>query len=184
MVNTLLDISRLESGRMPLEHAPAPFAPLARRAVSHLSPLAAERGVIVRTELPPDLPLVEIDNEKIGRVLINFLDNALKFTPRGEQVIIRATHQNTETENVLVCSVSDAGPGIPEEYHEKIFDRFAQVHDHAALPGQRGTGLGLAFCKLAIEAHGGRIWVASELGKGSTFYFTLPVADTAAWLKE
>jgi GAF domain-containing protein/signal transduction histidine kinase len=184
MVNTLLDISRLESGRMPLEHAPAPFAPLARRAVLHLSPLAAEHGVIVRTELPPDLPLVEIDNEKIGRVLINFLDNALKFTPRGEQVIIRATHRNTEAENVLLCSVSDVGPGIPEEYHEKIFDRFAQVHDRAALPGQRGTGLGLAFCKLAIEAHGGRIWVASEPGKGSTFYFTLPVADTEAWLKD
>jgi GAF domain-containing protein/nitrogen-specific signal transduction histidine kinase len=184
MVNTLLDISRLESGRIPLERAPAPFTPLARRAVSHLSPLAAERGVIVRTELPPDLPLVEIDNEKIGRVLTNFLDNALKFTPPGEQVIIRATHRNTEAENVLVCSVSDAGPGIPEEYHEKIFDRFAQVHDQAALPGQRGTGLGLAFCKLAIEAHNGRIWVASEVGKGSTFYFTLPVADTEAWLKE
>jgi GAF domain-containing protein/nitrogen-specific signal transduction histidine kinase len=184
MVNTLLDISRLESGRIPLERAPAPFAPLARRAVSHLSPLAAERGVIVRTELPPDLPLVDIDNEKIGRVLTNFLDNALKFTPRGEQVIVRATHRNTETENVLVCSVSDAGPGIPEEYHEKIFDRFAQVHDQAALPGQRGTGLGLAFCKLAIEAHNGRIWVASEVGRGSTFYFTLPVADTEGWLKE
>jgi signal transduction histidine kinase len=182
MVNTLLDISRLESGRMPVERAPAPFAPLVRSAVSRLSPLAANRGVTVLTELPPDLPLVEIDNEQIIRVLINFLDNALKFTPPGEKVIIRATHENTDPGDSVLCSVSDAGPGVPEEFQDKIFDRFAQAHGQAGLPGQRGTGLGLAFCRLTIEAHGGRIWVSSEPGKGSTFFFTLPTADIEAWL--
>jgi NtrC-family two-component system sensor histidine kinase KinB len=182
MVNTLLDISRLESGKIPLERAPAPFAPLVRGAVARLSPLAADRGITVQTELPLDLPMVEIDNEKISRVLINFLDNALKFTPPGEKVIIRATRQDGESGDFVLCSVSDAGPGIPEEFQEKIFDRFAQVHGQAPGRGQRGTGLGLAFCKLAVEAHGGRIWVDSDLGKGSTFCFTLPVADVEAWL--
>jgi len=184
MVNTLLDISQLERGKVPLERAPAPFAPLVRSAVTHLSPLAAEHGVIVCTELSSDLPLVDIDNEKIGRVLINILDNALKFTPAGKQVTIRAAYESAELENVVLCSVSDNGPGIPEEYLEKIFDRFAQVHGQAIPKGQRGTGLGLSFCKLAVEAHGGRIWVTSELGKGSTFYFTLPLADVEAWLRE
>ena len=73
---------------------------------------------------------------------------------------------------------------IPREYQEKIFDRFTQVHIQAASIAQRGTGLGLSFCKLAVEAHGGRIWVTSELGQGSTFYFSLPVADVQAWLQE
>jgi PAS domain S-box-containing protein len=184
MVNTLLDISQLESGKVPLERAPAPFAPLIRSAVTRLSPLAAERSVTVLTELSTDLPLVDIDNEKIGRVLINILDNALKFTPAGKQVTVRATQEKSEWGNVVLCSVSDNGPGIPEEYQEKIFDRFTQVHIQAASKVQRGTGLGLSFCKLAIEAHGGRIWVTSELDQGSTFYFALPVADIEAWLQE
>jgi len=84
----------------------------------------------------------------------------------------------------VLCSVSDAGAGIPAEFHEKIFDRFGQVHGQAGHTRPRGTGLGLAFCKLAVEAHGGKIWVTSELAKGSTFYFTLPVADVEAWLDE
>jgi signal transduction histidine kinase len=184
MVNTLLDISRLERGKMPLERAPAPFAPLVRSVVSHLTPLATDRGVVLRTELASDLPMVDIDNEKINRVLTNFLDNALKFTPVGEKVVIRAIHKDTESENVVLCSVSDNGPGIAQELQDKIFDRFAQVHSQALSLGQQGTGLGLAFCKLAIEAHGGRIWVTSEQGQGSTFYFTLPVAEVGDWLDE
>jgi len=184
LVNSLLDISRLESGRMPLERAPAPFAPLVRSAIAHLSPLAAEKDVFIETDLPPDLPLVEMDNEKIGRVLINLLDNALKFTPVGERVILRARQKNGDRGEIVVCSVSDAGPGIPAEYHEKIFDRFAQVRGQAVPRGRRGTGLGLAFCKLAVEAHDGRIWVESESGRGSTFFFTLPVADIERWLDE
>jgi signal transduction histidine kinase len=182
MVNTLLDISRLESGKMPLERAPAPLAPLIRAAMARLSLLAANRGVIVQSDLPDDLPLVKIDNEKISRVLINVLDNALKFTPPGEKVVVGAIHENGEMGNIVLCSVSDAGPGIAEELHKKIFDRFAQVPVQAGHREQRGSGLGLAFCKLAVEAHGGRIWVDSEPGQGSTFCFTLPVADIEAWL--
>jgi GAF domain-containing protein len=184
LVNSLLDINQLESGRMPLLRAPAPFAPLVRSAVARLSALADERGVIVHTELPLDLPMVEMDNEKIGRVLINLLDNALKFTPDGGQITLCAVREIRKKENVLLCSVSDTGPGIPPEYREKVFDRFAQVHGQTAPRGPRGSGLGLAFCKLAVEAHNGRIWVETEPGQGCTFYFTLPVAEIDAWLDE
>jgi signal transduction histidine kinase len=184
LVSSLLDINQLESGKMPLRRAPAPFAPLARSAVSSLSPLATERGITINVELPSGLPMVEMDNEKIGRVLINILDNALKFTPDGEEITLRAVHENGERGNVLLASVRDAGPGIPHEYKEKVFDRFAQVHDQAAPRGPRGSGLGLAFCKLAVEAHDGRIWVETEPGEGCTFYFTLPVAEIDGWLDE
>jgi K+-sensing histidine kinase KdpD/putative methionine-R-sulfoxide reductase with GAF domain len=184
LVSSLLDINQLESGKMPLRRAPAPFAPLARSAASSLSPLATERGITLNVELPPGLPMVEIDNEKIGRVLINILDNALKFTPDGEEITLRAVHENGERGNVLLASVRDAGPGIPHEYKEKVFDRFAQVHGQVAPRGPRGSGLGLAFCKLAVEAHDGRIWVENEPGQGCTFYFTLPVVEIEGWLEE
>jgi NtrC-family two-component system sensor histidine kinase KinB len=184
MVNTLLDISRLESGRMPLERGPAPFPPLARSAVSYLSPLAGERNITVDSDFEPGLPMVEIDNEKIRRVLINFLDNAIKFAPDGSSVMLRATHQRTEAEDVVVCSLVDKGPGIPKEFHDKIFDRFAQVRSGSAATRRRGSGLGLAFCKLAIEAHEGKVWVESEPGHGSTFFFTLPVAHVKDWLSD
>ena len=93
-------------------------------------------------------------------------------------------HEDKERGNVLLCSVSDTGPGIPKEYQEKVFDRFTQVRGQAPTRGPRGSGLGLAFCKLAIEAHSGQIWVETESGKGCTFYFTLPVAEIDALLDE
>ena len=149
-----------------------------------LSPIASERNVQVEVDIPPDLPMVDIDNEQISRVVTNLLDNALKFTPAGKKVIIRATHQDHEMGDVLMCSVSDAGPGIPEGFEETIFDRFSQVRGQTHSSRLRGSGLGLAFCRLAIEAHGGRIWAQSLPGQGSTFYFTLPEADLEAWLTE
>jgi two-component system, NtrC family, sensor histidine kinase KinB len=184
LVNSLLDINQLQNGKIPLERAPAPFPPLARSIVSRFSTLAAESGLTLDTDLAPDLPMVNIDNEKVGRVLSNLLDNALKFTPQGGKVTLRAVRQDGELGNVLLCSVSDTGPGVPQEFQEKIFGRFVQIRGQVPPRGTRGTGLGLAFCKIAVEAHEGRIWVESDLGQGSTFYFTLPVADVEAWLDE
>ena len=184
LVSSLLDIHQLEDGKIPLARVPAPFAPLARSAVTRLSALAAERDIIVHTQIPPGLPMVEIDNEKVGRVLINLLDNALKFTPDGGEITLCAVHENKERGNILLCSVSDTGPGIPQEYQETVFDRFTQVQGQAASRGPRGSGLGLAFCKLAIEAHDGQIWVETESGQGCTFYFTLPVIEIDALLDE
>jgi len=108
-------------------------------------------------------------------VLTNLVDNALKFTPARGKVTVMAERAPGE-EGFIRCAVRDTGPGIPPEYRERIFDRFVQVQD-ARTGRRRGTGLGLTFCRLVVEAHGGRIWVESEEGQGSTFYFTLPVSE-------
>jgi signal transduction histidine kinase len=116
---------------------------------------------------------VFVDEEKIGRVLTNLVDNAIKFTPPDGQVTIMAEPAPGEVGRIR-CGVRDTGTGIPAEYHERIFERFTQ--GPGKVNRRRGTGLGLTFCRLMVEAHGGRIWVESQTGQGSTFYFTLPLA--------
>jgi signal transduction histidine kinase len=125
--------------------------------------------------MPADLPAVWGDAEILRRVLVNLLDNALKFTPAGGQVMIQLAPdlQTGDDDSAgVLCSIEDNGPGIPGPYRTQIFDRFVRINVGG---GQvRGTGLGLTFCKLAIEAHGGRIWVADAEHGGSRFVFTLP----------
>jgi signal transduction histidine kinase len=127
----------------------------------------------MRNEVPDGLPQAHADYGKIQRVLINLVDNALKYTPSGEQVTVSAARYGT---NAIMVKVFDSGPGVPEEFREKIFERFSQV------PGQRGrtrgSGLGLTFCRLAVRAHGGRIWVEPRSGGGSVFAFTLPTIES------
>ncbi len=174
LVELLLTISRLEAGEMPIEQRPEPLPPLIRTATSQLRPLAVDRGVLVREEISDGLPMVNVDREQIERVLLNLLDNALKFTPMGGEVVIRVEPLDN---HFIRCAVRDTGPGIPEEFQDRVFDRFFQVPNRASM-GRHGSGLGLAFCKLAVEAHGGRIWVETPAnGPGSIFYFTLPTAD-------
>jgi signal transduction histidine kinase len=119
------------------------------------------------------MPAVRADLAKTTRVLTNLVDNALKFTPSGGQVILTAACLGDRQVSVQVC---DTGPGIPEEYREKIFERFSQV---PGLVGRRrGSGLGLTFCRLALDAQGGKIWVEPRPGGGSVFVFTLPTAQS------
>jgi len=123
---------------------------------------------------------VWIDQDKVMRVFTNLIDNSLKFTSAGGQIVLRAFVDESPprrgvTGPFAVCQVLDTGPGIPDEYRERIFDRFAQV---TGRKGRRaGSGLGLAFCKLAVEAQGGRIWVENRAEGGSAFSFTLPLAE-------
>ena len=130
---------------------------------------ANDAGIILRKEIPDRLPEVRIDSEKIGRVLANLVDNALKFTPSGGQVILSVEESSG---GMVTVSVLDTGPGIPPQFREKIFEKFVQV------PGRRdkrrGSGLGLTFCRLAVEAHGGRIWVEPRVPDGSRFVVLLP----------
>jgi signal transduction histidine kinase/transcriptional regulator with GAF, ATPase, and Fis domain len=186
MINTLLDISRLEDGRMPLKLATHHLHPLSARAIERLMSLAHERAMAIQTDIPLDLAPVLADDELIVRVLQNLIGNALNFSGRGSTVLVRAIHGAREqpergdwgqlnladnrTEFVTIA-VSDRGVGIAPKDQEKIFAKFGQVG-----PRRGGTGLGLTFCKLAVETHGGDIWVESKLGEGSTFYFTLPIA--------
>ncbi|HLF28748.1 MAG TPA: GAF domain-containing protein [Anaerolineae bacterium] len=178
LVNSLLDISRFEHGHASIDTQFAALRPLAENAFEQLAPMLADRGLTVRNEVSDELPLVKVDEDQITRVLINLIDNAAKFSPASGQVIVSArleTDGADVTTHVIVCSVRDMGPGIPLEHRERIFERFVQLSE--GLERRRGTGLGLAFCKMAIEAHGGSIWVEDPPdGRGSQFSFTLPVA--------
>ncbi|MGH2593097.1 MAG: GAF domain-containing protein, partial [Anaerolineae bacterium] len=179
LVNSLLDISRFEHGQMRLDTQFAALRPLADSALERLAPLANDQGVLIRNDISPELPLVRVEEDQITRVLTNLIDNAVKFSPLGSQVVISAYPQangDGGEPQFVVCSVRDAGPGIPVEHRERIFERFIQLGE--GLERRRGTGLGLAFCKLAVEAHGGSIWVEDPPeGAGSQFSFTLPVAS-------
>jgi signal transduction histidine kinase len=124
----------------------------------------------VKNELPPRLPLVSIDADMVRRVVINLLENSIKYTPGTGVVTITGKSDPKE----VTISVKDTGPGIPATEHTRIFNKFARLNREAA---PKGLGLGLSFCKLATEAHGGRIWVESQVGKGARFSFTLPITD-------
>jgi signal transduction histidine kinase len=132
--------------------------------------IAARQGVTVSVNVPPGLPWADADDDVILRVLVNLLDNAIQFSPADAAVQVSVVW--SQGQRMAECHVADRGPGIPPEYRERIFVKFFQM------PGprrQRGTGLGLPFSKLAVEAHGGRIWVEDNPGGGSVFVFTLPV---------
>ncbi len=177
LVNNLLDLSRMEQGEFVLDPAVVPVRQILEGAAQELMPLAHEMSIVVQVDIPDGLPPVHVDQDMIGRVVLNLLDNALKYADPGSLVSLRAQVYRGEGQmgREMVClSVADSGPGIPDEYKQAIFDRFAQI------PGRRGhrrsAGLGLAFCKLAVESHGGRIWVEDNSGGGSIFLFTLPIA--------
>jgi PAS domain S-box-containing protein len=168
MINTMLDLRRLESKEMPLQRESCDLKELAEEALRLIGPEAACTGIDVHIQ-PEGLPAF-CDRRVICRVLVNLLGNAVKFTPQGGSIRIAFTR----SDSTVKVTVSDSGSGIPPEYHEKIFESFTQVEARGS-----STGLGLAFCKLAVEAHNGRIGVESQVSKGSTFWFTLPVGETA-----
>ncbi|MDH4135756.1 MAG: GAF domain-containing protein, partial [Anaerolineae bacterium] len=186
LVNSLLDISQLEAGQMRLEIETRSLPDLVDAARERVAPLALEDGITLQVDLPPGLSQVAVDEDLVTRMLVNLLDNAIKFSPQGSIVRVEANEVNaTSTEEsaevtsqrYLSVSVTDKGTGIPEEYRENIFEKFSQIEEQESRRG-RGSGLGLTFCKLVVEAHGGHIWVESQAGQGSTFIFTLPVAET------
>ncbi len=168
MVNDLLDISKLEAGQMALDIKEFAVAEVIEAALVSVRGLAEQQALQLSAEIdPPDLR-VRADEEKLRRALTNLLGNAVKFTRKGSvQVQVRG-----EDGGVLI-SVTDTGDGIPEADIERIFEKFGQV-DAFSAEHKMSTGLGLAFVKLAIEAHGGRAWVESEMGVGSTFSLSLP----------
>lgn len=168
MVNTLLDINKMESGQMQLGLGPLDIVATAAAAVGQVQNLARSRRQDLRNEVTEECPGIIADVEKVRRVLVNLLSNAIKFTPDGGTIALSAVCDDEG----LLLSVTDNGPGIPEEYRERIFEKFGQVQGRQTdLPS---TGLGLTFCRMVAEAHGGRIWVESKVGEGSTFYVRLP----------
>ena len=175
LVESLLDVARLETGQMPLEFTAAPLAVPLDEAVRLMGVLAQEADVALQAQVPEALPLLHIDIDKVRRVFINLLDNALRFTPSGGRVVVQAAPE-PGGRHVRV-TVTDSGPGIPPDARARIFERFATGLTGLPQRGRKGLGLGLTFCRLAVEAHGGRIWVEDAPGGGAAFIFTLPVAE-------
>ncbi|MBI5687672.1 MAG: hybrid sensor histidine kinase/response regulator [Verrucomicrobia bacterium] len=165
MIGSLLDISRLETGNMPLNRRACDMGKLARTVMDSFQSLLDARQLAL--ESPAEPVMASCDEEVTRRVLGNLLQNALKFTPKDGRIRITVRRKDS----MVWLEMADNGPGIPAEYHGKIFEKFGQV---ARTVRQYSTGLGLAFCKLAVEAQGGQIGVVSEAGKGSAFWFTLP----------
>jgi two-component system, sensor histidine kinase and response regulator len=166
MVSSLLDVSRLESGEMPINIEECDLTGLMCEVTQSLKNLASDCQLEVAQQEPV---MVRCDRELMRRVLTNIGANAVKFAPENGRVEF-SIQKNSAGIKVLI---SDNGPGIPEEYQEKVFEKFGQVETRQQRK-MYSTGLGLTLCKLAVEAHGGKIGVESEVGKGSTFWFTLP----------
>ena len=176
IINDLLDISKMENGLLALERGEIAPADLVNAAVKQVAPLAVAQNLTLVIELEPGLPLLVADEAKLLRTLVNLLGNAVKFTPSGGIVTV-AVRSDHETPSLLF-SVSDMGEGIPPEAFERIFEKFGQVESRRS-GRSMSTGLGLAFCKLAVEAHGGHIAVESAPGQGSAFRFTIPLSTPA-----
>ncbi len=173
MVNELLDISKLEAGQMPLNLESVILEPLIQETLSRLEPLAAEAQITLTVEMALDLPPVMMDPQLMARVFNNLIDNAIKFTPDGGEIRVWARKEMVGEAAQLCVGVSDTGPGIPPEVQGRIFEKFKQVDGSQGR--RRGTGLGLPFCRLVVETHGGEICLESEVGKGSTFIVVLPL---------
>ena len=173
MVNELLDLSRIESGGTLHPVDGLDMARLAAQSAERLRLFADRQGVTLRVETSDDVPAVHGDGVRLGQVVVNLVHNAVKFSPDGGEIVVRVRHEGDE----VVTSVQDHGVGVPRDAHDRVFERFYKV-DRARLRAEAGggTGLGLAIARHVVEQHGGRIWVESDEGAGSTFSFALPAA--------
>jgi len=174
LINDILDLSKIEAGRMELQVESASLPAILDTVQSTVRPLAAKKTIDLRFErngLPDSLPM---DAGRIKQVLLNLVANAIKFTSESGKVWVRASGENGEVR----VEVGDSGPGIPSEEQERIFLEFQQAKTGGSTGKPEGTGLGLALAMKFVEMHGGKIWVESEVGKGSRFFFTLPISPS------
>jgi signal transduction histidine kinase/HAMP domain-containing protein len=169
LINDVLDLSKIEAGQLTLSLNDYSMKEVVETVVAAVESLAAEKNLELKVAVPPDVGYGKGDAQRISQVFLNFVGNAIKFTEVGE-VRVEATTSN----DTFMVSVSDTGPGLSEADQEKIFEEFHQV-DSSSTREKGGTGLGLSIAKRIVEMHGGRMWVESTLGKGSTFWFTIPV---------
>lgn len=173
LISDILDITKVEAGQMKFIMEKIRFEKVIKEAIQEIKPSIDEKKIKIEVRIPKKLPLIEGDKQRLIQVLTNLLDNAIKFSPKNKRVMITAKKRK----NSLFMAVADKGIGISKNNLPKLFTKFFQV-DTSATREQPGTGLGLTICKGIIEAHNGNIWAESILGKGSTFYFTLPLKQT------
>jgi PAS domain S-box-containing protein len=171
LVSDLLDAARIEAGHLKLEPKTVGVTDLLRETIQTFLPLVGEKKIRLDQSISPSLPMITCDKDRIIQVLSNLIDNAIKFTREGGSILVKAELQG----DLVRFEVKDSGTGIAEDNLLNVFDRYWQAKQFAF----RGTGLGLSIAKGLVEAHGGRIWVESRVGMGSSFYFTLPTRDLA-----
>jgi len=189
LINEVLDLSKIEAGRMELQIQPAALSDVLEAVQSTMRPLAAKKAIAFHVESDDRIAPFPMDAARIKQVLLNLVGNAIKFTPEGGTVRVTAHWVDSSTRQLVESSrpvdadgdwvevaVTDTGPGIPPEDHERIFLEFQQAQTARDATKPEGTGLGLALAKKFVELHAGRIWVRSEVGRGSIFTFTLPLA--------
>ncbi|MEX2325304.1 MAG: HAMP domain-containing sensor histidine kinase, partial [Gemmatimonadaceae bacterium] len=170
LIHDLLDVSAIEAGKLHVHRSAQEIAPLVDEVVETLRPLAAAKQIELTTEAPPGLPVLHADRDRLFQVFSNLGGNAIKFTPEGGRVLIRARHVG----DAVAFDVVDTGPGIPPADVPRVFDRYWQAKKTASL----GSGLGLTIAKGIVEAHGGRIDVTSVQGEGTVFTFSIPLGMT------
>ncbi|MCK4470362.1 MAG: HAMP domain-containing histidine kinase, partial [Anaerolineae bacterium] len=164
LVNQLLDFSRWQGGRLELNRRPVDVGGIARDAVTLSEGRARHRNITLDADVPPSLPMISTDPDRLQRVILNLLDNGIKFTPAGGQVTLAVTQRESEIE----ISVRDTGRGMSDEERERAFEPYYQGEEG-------GAGLGLAIARAIVEAHGGRMGIESSKGQGSRVWFTLPL---------
>jgi signal transduction histidine kinase len=169
LVNSLLDITRLEAGQTLINQTSVDAHTLVLDSVDAVQSLSKSKNQCIDVELPENLPLLWADEDMIRRVIVNLLENAVKFSAVKTHIGVGAQPSGDQVE----FWVQDSGPGIPRELQDKIFEKFTRLHADSST---KGLGLGLAFCRLAVQAHGGKIWLESRPKAGSRFFFTLPAA--------
>jgi signal transduction histidine kinase len=173
LVDQLLELSKLESGEMPLRREQLALRPLVDELITEIDVARSDRSVSLRNEVPDDLPALFADRERLHQVLFNLVDNAVRFTPEGGDVRVTAHRVNGSVQ----IAVADTGAGIPAEHLPRLFERFYRA-DPARSRDDGGTGIGLAIARSVVEAHGGTIRAESEPGRGSVFTFDVPASTT------
>jgi signal transduction histidine kinase len=170
-INDLLDIAKIERGKMELVKEPLNITTILRETIQLFTVQADEKNIIIVTKIQENIPVISADQNKIRQILNNLLSNAIKFTPEKGTITVEVKNNG----EYVQVSVGDTGMGVPPDDLEKIFNKFEQVKGvRNRIAGSKGTGLGLAIVKAIVQLHKGDIWVESIMGKGSTFYFTLP----------
>jgi signal transduction histidine kinase len=169
LVSDILDLARIEAGRFAQRREPFDVATSLRGTVDRLRQLAHDKAIAMTFSAPDDLPPILADGIRMEQVFTNLVGNALKFTPRGGRVRVVAEDAGPD----LLVTVEDSGVGIPQEHLDRIFDRFYRVPLPAGSEVE-GTGLGLSICRAVVQEHEGRIWVESQVGRGSAFFVTIP----------
>jgi len=176
-INDLLESSRIDAGKLILQERPCDIAVLLTEVTRSLTARAQEKRIRLHQSVAPDLPQVRADPRRVKQILLNLVDNALKFTPGGGEIEVGAQRPPREV-GVLRVHVHDSGKGISPASIKQVFDPLFQDTSGVDLPETKaGLGLGLSICSELVALHRGRIWVDSQVGVGSTFYFTLPICD-------